>query len=117
LSAVRWEGSREILSRSCKTHRAPNYRWIDRACTSLLTTVMACEGLIDMEEAFAIIRKRIRIHLEELEEWEGRSAADLLLRRALAKERKYGLHELAEKVSGMIDAEADYMREPGSDDF
>lgn len=115
LAAVVWSNAAEALTRTYDRSDAPSERAIARAGTSVLTTVMAREGLAEPEKGFKALLGKVLRYWDKQAEWEGASAEQLILGRALAKERKFGIHTLAHKL-GLIPPGSPASREPGDDE-
>jgi len=95
LQQVNWSGAHGVLERVHASYNSPSDARIAQAGISLVTTVMAKDGLLDVEEAWRKTRAITEKGLEKIEMWEGISREKFLVQRALAKERKYGLFKLA----------------------
>ena len=78
-----------------------------------LTSVMAKEGIADSDRAVDALLQKYRRHWQEQEMWEGAPAEQMLLDRALVKERKYGTHLLS-RALGKIPGDV-VLREPGEE--
>ena len=76
---------------------------------------MAREGIADPEKGFRAVLGKVMQYWDKQSEWEGVSAERLILARALAKERRFGIHTLAHKL-GLVPPGAPRPREPGDDD-
>jgi hypothetical protein len=99
LQTVPWTGSNEPLRRRFRATNAPSDRWIAQAGTAVLTSVMAKDGLVDPDAGLEKLRSIIREHWNDRELLEGAPADQLILERAVAKERKYGTVNLARALS------------------
>lgn len=115
IAAIDWDDGAEPLTRVYDRNKASGERAIARAGTSVLTTVMAREGLPDPQKGFLALQGKVMRHWEEQEQWEGVSAEQLLLERALAKERKFGTYRLAQAL-GIVAGPSSGGREPGDDE-
>lgn len=119
LAAVRWEGSREPLTREYRGSKVPSDKWIAQAGTAVATSIMAKYGYAELDTALKEMHDIILGHWADRELLEGAPAERLLLDRALLKERKYGTHRLADGIGadvGKLHGSAGE-REPGSDDL
>ena len=56
---------------------------------------MAKWGVVDIPRAWSMLRDRFTEHWADQEQWEGRKYEDIVLDKALLKERRYGTHLLA----------------------
>jgi hypothetical protein len=115
IASVAWSDTAEALTRSYDSNNAPSEKAIARAGTSVLTTVMAREGIADPEKGFMALLGKVMRYWDKQAEWEGVSAERLILTRALAKERKFGIHTLAHKL-GLVPPERSLAREFGEDE-
>jgi hypothetical protein len=115
IASVAWSDTAEALTRTYDSNNAPSEKAIARAGTSVLTTVMAREGIEDPEKGFMALLGKVMRYWDKQAEWEGVSAEGLILTRALAKERKFGIYTLAHKL-GLVPTASSTTREPGEDE-
>jgi hypothetical protein len=76
---------------------------------------MAREGLTEPQKGFLALQGKVMRYWDKQAEWEGISAERLILARALAKERKFGIYTLAHKL-GLAPAPTSCERESGEDE-
>jgi len=113
LQQVRWEGDLARLERQYKANNSPSDKYLARLTTALVTSVMAKEGIPDSDRAVDALLQKFRRYWQEQEMWEGAPAEQMLLDRALIKERKYGTHLLS-RALGKIPGDV-MLREPGEE--
>jgi hypothetical protein len=114
LTELVWDDAAGPLMRTYAGRTSPSEKSIARAGTAVLTTVMAREGLAEPEKGFLALQGKVMRYWDEQAEWEGISAERLILARALAKERKFGIYRLAHKLG--LTPPGSREREPGEDE-
>jgi hypothetical protein len=113
LQSLTWDGSDGDLRRRRVQSNSPRDVWLARGCIAVLTSLMAKEGVRDVDEAFRSLRTKVDAELQRRELYEGAPGEQLLLESALRKERKYGTFLLAESL-GLIQGQT-ALRQPGEE--
>ena len=91
IAGVAWEGDQATLVAQGVLTNAPSDEWLARQGASLITSMMAREGLTDPKLAAAMLVKIVYAAMEEKESIYGAAVETALGVKAALKARKYGM--------------------------
>lgn len=89
VQAIKWDGEIRTLSRDRPKYGAPSDKTLARMAKAIATSVMARDNLPTLPIAFNKLGELVMGELQQVGDWEGASAEDLLNEAVALKRRKF----------------------------